>query len=141
MVPTRNHLRLSDRSPYGRKTQMRRTKVDLSDERLILSHCIADSEFLRKIYEVGSPRLFESQFAQTVASWIWDFFEETGRKEAPGRLVMEIYHKRKSECKDEDELDLVREFLAARSFPLVVLGLKAGTSVTPLADVPRAPRI
>lgn len=94
---------------------MKRTKVDLSDERLILSHCIADSNFLQKMHAIGSPVLFESQFAQVVAGWVWDFFEETGRKEAPGKLIMEVYHRRKSECRDEEELDLVQEFLVALS--------------------------
>lgn len=94
---------------------MKRTKVDMSEERLILSHCIADSAFLREIHPIGSPSLFESKFAQTVGMWVWEFFEETGFQEAPGKLIQEVYHRRKGEVQDEDELDLVQEFLVALS--------------------------
>jgi hypothetical protein len=87
----------------------------LSDERIILAHCIADTEFMRKMHDVGKPELFESQFAKTVAIWVWEFFEETGQKDAPGRLIMEIYHRRKAETKDEEELELVQEYLQALS--------------------------
>ena len=94
---------------------MKRTKIDLTDERLVLSHCIADTNFLQKLHGVGNPQLFESTFARTVGTWVWEFFEETGQREAPGKLILEIYHRRKSEVKDEDELDLVQEFLSALS--------------------------
>lgn len=94
---------------------MKRTKVDMSEERLVLSHCIADSAFLREIHSIGSPALFESKFARTVAGWVWEFHEETGLQEAPGRLIQEIYQRRKREVADEDELDLVQEFLVALS--------------------------
>lgn len=94
---------------------MKLTKVDLSEERVILSHCIADSGFLRQIHPLGSPELFESAFARTVGRWVWEFFDETGREEAPGKIIQEIYHRRKSEVQDEDELDLVQEYLHALS--------------------------
>lgn len=94
---------------------MKLTKVDLSEERVILSHCIADSDFLRQIHPLGNPELFESAFARTVGRWVWEFFEETGREEAPGKIIQEVYHRRKSEVQDEDELDLVQEYLHALS--------------------------
>jgi hypothetical protein len=38
-------------------------------------------------------------------------------------------------------VEFLREFLAARNFPLLVLTLNAGPSAEPLAVEPRAPRI
>lgn len=92
---------------------MKRTKVNLSEERRILARCIVDSAFLSQVSRVAQPELFESRFCQQVATWTWEYLKQTN--EAPGRAMEEIFLRRRKELRDEDEQELIEEFLQALS--------------------------
>lgn len=88
---------------------LKRTKIDLSEERRILGHLIASTPFLIQLRDVVDPALFESGFARTISGWVMDFYRATG--EAPGKAIQDVYLKRRGEVPDEEELDLVAEYL------------------------------
>lgn len=92
---------------------IKKTKVSFSLERQVLTWCIVETKVLKEVQGVASPDLFESYFATVIAGWVWDFFEHT--KEAPGKLIEDVYRKRKNQIRDEEELELVAEFLASLS--------------------------
>jgi len=92
---------------------MQRTKVDLSEERRVLSHMITSTPFLLEISSVAQSRLFESSYSRAVASWVLEFFTLT--KEAPGRAIEDIYRKRKSEIREDETQEMVGEFLSRLS--------------------------
>lgn len=92
---------------------MKRTKVNLSEERRILARCIVDTSFLSQVARVAEPSLFESRFCQQVATWTWEYLAQT--TEAPGRCMEEIFLRRRKELRDEDEQELIEEFLQALS--------------------------
>lgn len=85
----------------------------MSEERRILARSIVDTGFLAQISRVAQPTLFESRFCQQVASWTWEYLAQTG--EAPGRAMEEIFLRRRKELRDEDEQELIEEFLLALS--------------------------
>lgn len=86
-----------------------RTKLDTSEERRILAQMITTTSFLTKLKEVAEPKLFESGFARIVAGWVWEFFDRIG--EAPGKAIEDIYIRRKSDVPDEEDAELIGEFL------------------------------
>lgn len=87
-----------------------RTRLDLSEERRILSHMITSTDFLTQIHGLGEARLFESSFARTVASWVWEFYAVT--KEAPSKAIEDIYRKKVGEIRDEALNSLISEYLS-----------------------------
>jgi replicative DNA helicase len=88
---------------------LKREKVDLSEERRILSYMITSTAFLSKLQAVAQPKLFQSSYSRTVAQWIWEYYEHTS--EAPGRMIEEVFLKKKKEVRDEEDQELIAEFL------------------------------
>ncbi len=86
-----------------------RKKIDLSEERRILSHMITSTSFLINIQNIARPDLFQSSFSRTIASWVWEYFDYTS--EAPKRTIEEIYLKKKKDIRNEDDIELIQEFL------------------------------
>jgi replicative DNA helicase len=86
-----------------------RQKIDLSEERRILSHMITNTEFLHNLKNIATPKLFQSTFSKIIAEWIWEYFEFTDQ--APGKAIQEIYHKKKKDIRNDDDIEIVTEFL------------------------------
>ena len=88
--------------------KIKRTRVELSEERRILAHMITSTPVLTKLKGIGEARLFESPFARTVATWVWEFYGIAS--EAPGKAMEDIFRRKSGEL-DEDVRELVGEFL------------------------------
>lgn len=88
--------------------RIKRTRVELSEERRILSHMITSTPVLTKLQGIGEARLFESPFARTVATWVWEFYAIAS--EAPGKAMEDIFRRKSGEL-DDDVRELVGEFL------------------------------
>lgn len=88
---------------------LKREKLDLSEERRILAALVTSTELLTRLGGVVQARAFETAFARTVAGWVVEYYQAIGQ--APGRALVDIFAKKKTEIRDEDELDLVTEFL------------------------------
>lgn len=88
--------------------KIKRTRVELSEERRILSNMITSSQVLSRLQGIGEARLFESPFARTVATWVWEFYAIAS--EAPGKAMEDIFRRKSGEL-DEDVRELVGEFL------------------------------
>lgn len=86
-----------------------KTTIDLSEERRILSRMIVNTDFLSQLKDIALPNYFQASYSRTVAGWIWEYFEFT--KAAPGRNIEDLYLKKKNEIHDEDDTELVAEFL------------------------------
>jgi len=89
------------------------TRIDLSDERKILSQMILDTQFLSKLNTINTELLFESPYTRTICSWVKEYFSKT--KEAPQRNIQEIYFQKKDFIKKESELELITEYLTTLS--------------------------
>lgn len=90
-----------------------RTKVDLSEERRILSYMITSTPFLVEVAQVAESRLFESSYSRSVSGWVLEFYQLT--KEAPGRAIEDIYRKRSKEMQDDETREMAGEFLSRLS--------------------------
>lgn len=88
---------------------IKRQRIDLSEERRVLSFMITSTPFLRDLKDIADPRLFQSTYSQTIARWIWEFYDYA--QQAPGRAIEEIYVKKRSDVNGEDETELISEFL------------------------------
>lgn len=91
---------------------LKRSKIDLSEERRLLSQIIVDSSFLSSIRDLLNPNLFESSYSKHIVKWVLEYYDLT--KEAPQRSVEEIFM-RKRRTLSEDDTDMVREFLSSLS--------------------------
>jgi replicative DNA helicase len=92
---------------------LKRKKISISEDRQVLSWAIVSTQFLKEIRTLGEPELFETRYSVRVASWVWEYFDNTG--ESPGQTIEEIFIRRRTEIPDEDEIDLVQEYLSALS--------------------------
>lgn len=90
----------------------KRTVIEATSERDILSWMIASDEVYRHIVsKYDSPRLFESQFSRTVATWIHEWAKLEPAK-APGESMAQIYAIHQAEVADETTSRAVQEFLS-----------------------------
>lgn len=87
---------------------LRREKVEMSEERILLSNMIMSTALLAKCRKSCDPLLFESSMGKIVSSWVLNFFDRYG--EAPKQSISDIYMHRASELKDADS-DMVKAFL------------------------------
>lgn len=87
---------------------LRREKVEMSEERILLSNMIMSTALLAKCRKSCDPLLFESSMGKIVSSWVLNFFDRYG--EAPKQSISDIYMHRASELKDADS-DMVKTFL------------------------------
>lgn len=90
---------------------MKRTPIDMSDERRILSWMIAsDVVFQHAHSNYDSPRLFESSFARTVATWIHGW-AATEPDRAPGTAIQDLYATHAKSVHDEEDTKAIALFL------------------------------
>lgn len=88
-------------------------KVDLSQERQIIIMMIVSTEFLNQIIPVLKIRYLKSSYAKTVAKWIIEYYNEF--KEAPGKNIQSIYQTKLSSLRNEQDTELIAEFLSRLS--------------------------
>jgi len=86
-----------------------RRKIDVSEERRILAQMIMSTGFLAKLKDIADPKLFKSPYSQTVARWVWEFYEHTS--EAPQRAIEDVYLKNRHTVHSEEDNELIAEFL------------------------------
>jgi len=94
---------------HGENMKLTSKKIYLNEELQVLTWCIVSTELLQQIHLVGNPELFESTYSQLVAGWVWNYFKIA--KESPGREVQKIYLRERKNIKDEEDLELIGEFL------------------------------
>lgn len=88
---------------------MKRTKIDMSPERQLVTYLITSTRFARAILPMLNPRSLKTRYAQIVAKWVQDYFDHF--QEAPAENIQSIYIQRKEALRDEEEADSVAEFL------------------------------
>jgi len=95
----------------GAATGMRRTTVDMSEERRILSWMIASDVLFQYVHTTyDAPRLFETSFARTVASWIFSWASSEPDK-APGSAIQDLYARNAPKVTDEADSQALALFL------------------------------
>ncbi len=92
---------------------MNRQKIDLSEERKIITYMIVSQRFLREISNVIHINHLESSYAKIVARWLLEYW--TNYKDCPGKNIKEIYNQKKKAIGNEDDLELIKEFLSRLS--------------------------
>ena len=88
---------------------IKRTKIDLSDEKKLLTNMIVSSEFLKKVQPIVSPKLMEASYSKTLVTWILEFFDYT--KEAPGRAIQDIFQSKAKLLQNDETRDSIAEYL------------------------------
>lgn len=89
----------------------RRTAIDMDEERRVLQYMIASDEVCRFVHQThDAQRLFASQFARTVATWI-HAWSSTEPDKCPGSAIMDLYLQNKDKIPDESTSGAVGEFL------------------------------
>ena len=88
---------------------MKRTRVEVNEERRILAGLITSTPFLKELRTVIDPSLFEANYCRLVCEWVFDFYDRIS--EAPGQAIEDIYLRNRHTIKDEDDLDTVASFL------------------------------
>lgn len=91
---------------------LHREKIEISEERRVLSSMIMSTALLAKCRKSCDPLLFESAMGKVVASWVISFYDKMGV--APQQAISDVYMQRASELKDADR-EMVRTFLDACS--------------------------
>ena len=92
---------------------MKRQKLDLTEERNIITYMIMEDRFLREIIPMIHSRYFQSTYARVVSGWVKEYWQKY--KEAPGKVIQDIYSKKSQGIRDEEEAETVAEFLARLS--------------------------
>lgn len=88
---------------------MEREKIDLSQERTIITLMIANTEFLNLLAPVTKPKYFKSKYAKTISEWVLEYWEEY--KEAPEKNIQEIYKRKYKYIKEEEDTETIMLFL------------------------------
>jgi len=88
---------------------MKRKRIDLFQERQIITYMIINSDFLRRIVPVVKPKYFESIYGRLVSEWVIEYFNEF--KEAPEKHIQDIYNRKSKFIREEEEVEIVKEFL------------------------------
>jgi len=89
--------------------KLNRKKISMKEEQKIITNMITSTEFLKQTKGVINAYLFKSIYARNVATWCIEYFEHTNS--APGKDIQDIYVRRRKELEDEEEVELVSEFL------------------------------
>lgn len=88
---------------------MRKYTIDVSDEQHILVNMISNSLYLKSVAAFGHSKYFETPYARIVAGWVFEYFEKLAK--APSKDIKDIYQRRKNEVRDEEDLELLGDFL------------------------------
>jgi replicative DNA helicase len=91
---------------------VKKTVIDMGEERRILTHMIVSSEFLDSISSFVDPRLFDSSYIKILAKWIMEFYQIS--KVAPGKAIQDIWRAKQSELSEDDQ-KLVGELIQSLS--------------------------
>lgn len=92
---------------------LKRTKIDLSIERQILTGMIISDRFLREILPLYEPDLFEIKYGPIVAKWCIQHFEKY--EKAPGALIQDIFAAWERSNPEQEQADYIHGFLATLS--------------------------
>lgn len=90
---------------------MKRHKIDTSGEKHILVNMIIDTNYLAQIKDICKPHLFETNYARIICGWIWEYYNKT--EKSPGKDIQDLYQNKKHEIADEDDLELIADFLGS----------------------------
>ncbi len=88
---------------------MTRTKIDLNQERAIITNLIVSKEFAQQILPLLQPKFFKTKYAKTVSLWIkeyWDIYQNI-----PGKEIQNIYEQKRGSFLDDEEAESVSTFL------------------------------
>lgn len=88
---------------------MTKTKIDLKIERKIITNMILSTAFLREISPELNPRFFRSSYAKTVSGWVLEYWQQY--KEAPGKLIQDIYVQKSLAFEDDEDAEAIADFL------------------------------
>jgi len=88
---------------------MKVKEIDASIERQIVTQAITSTKFLREVSLVLKPLYMKSSYAKIVLSWVLEYWRVY--KEAPGKHIQDLYKKNASTIRDEDDTELISEFL------------------------------
>lgn len=89
---------------------IRRQKVDLSEERKVISRMITSTDFLKKIRKSVKHEYFDSSYSQILSRWIIEYYDKF--KESPGKNIQEIYANKKKYLRNEEDTELIFTFLS-----------------------------
>jgi intein/homing endonuclease len=92
---------------------MKIEKIDLSQERQIITMMIVSTQFLNQIIPILKVRLFKSSYAKIVAKWILDYYDEF--KQAPEKNIQSIYQSKVKTLRNEEDTELISDFLSKLS--------------------------
>jgi hypothetical protein len=88
---------------------MKRTKIDLNEEKQILINMITNTSFLRQLKGIAIPGFFQTSYAKIVAGWVWEYWDKT--EQAPRKDIQDLYLRYRTQIADEEDLELVANFL------------------------------
>lgn len=88
---------------------MKKRRIDLFQERQIITNMITNTEYLRRIRPIVKSKYFKSVYAKYVSEWILEYYDEF--KESPGKDIQNLYHRKVKYINNMDDADLVSEFL------------------------------
>lgn len=89
--------------------KLKRERVSLKEEKRLVTNLITSTEFLKQTKGIIRSYLLKSGYAKIVAGWCLEYFTHTGT--APGKDIQDIYIRRRKEVDEEEEVELISEFL------------------------------
>jgi len=89
-----------------------KTEVTMDEERRIVMYMIVSTEFLEGLRGVVEARLFSSNYARLVATWVLEFFRISSV--APGKAIVDVYQRNAEDVQDDDK-EIVSKFLTSVS--------------------------
>lgn len=91
---------------------VKKTVIDMGEERRILTHMIVSTPFLDAMIGVAEARLFESSYLRLVATWVFEFYAIA--KVAPEKAIQDIYRSKVKEISEDDQ-ELITDLLTSLS--------------------------
>jgi hypothetical protein len=88
---------------------MTRTKVNLDQERGIITNLIVSKEFAQQILPLLQPKYFKTKYAKTVSAWVKEYWDEY--EDVPGKNIQSIFESHRGSFFDEEEAESVSDFL------------------------------
>ena len=92
---------------------MKIEKIDLSQERLIITYMIVSTPFLEGVSKLAKTSLFESKYARFLSEWVLEYWERY--KQAPGKNIQDVYHQKVKKVRNDDVKELISVFLVRLS--------------------------
>lgn len=80
---------------------MRRKTVKTDRARIVLTGMILSTEALRRVSMMYRPGMFRVDFADLVAEWCLDYFQQYGK--APGKDIEGVYHRKMLRMSEEQQ--------------------------------------